>query len=101
MKTSTSSSCDPHGNGAVTVCSADGSVRFSLQRTPGGLFVQRTLQGGGKAKVLQSTRFLSAGEFRRWCEADAIRFDHPLMSSRLVRHADELFTQDCSATDAG
>jgi len=55
----------------------------------------------GAARVVQTSKFTNASEFRRWCEADASRFDYPLLSARLVHHADELFS-DCDATpDAG
>jgi len=86
---------------AVTMRSADGVVAVSLQRTCNGIFVQRALQRRGAARVVQTSKFTNASEFRRWCEADASRFDYPLLSARLVHHADELFS-DCDATpDAG
>ncbi|EHR71244.1 hypothetical protein BurJ1DRAFT_2411 [Burkholderiales bacterium JOSHI_001] len=92
-----------NGKGKVlqTVHSADGMVRFSLQRTSAGLYVQRAFSRNGKGKVLQSARFASADDFRRWCAADTIRFDDPLMSLRLVRHADELFADTSTVINAG
>lgn len=101
MKTNPSSNSDPSEGGVVTVHSADGMVRFSLQRTSAGLYVQRAFSRNGKGKVLQSARFASADDFRRWCAADTIRFDDPLMSLRLVRHADELFADTSTVINAG
>ena len=79
MKTILESQAEGEPPGIVTLRSADGAGKRSLTRH-------------GAARVMQAATFHTLLEFRRWCDADAIRFDDPLMSARLVRHGDELFS---------
>jgi hypothetical protein len=52
------------------------------------LFVERVEQRKPGARVVQSTLFRDAAAFTRWCEADAVRFDYPMIYVRLKRHGD-------------
>lgn len=85
----------------VAVCSADGLVTVSLQRALDGVFVRRTLLRGGGARVIQTARFNTAQEFHRWCEADAARFNDPLLSAKVVRYGIELFREIDAAACIG
>ena len=101
MKTNFAAWASRDSPNALTLRSADGVVAVSLQRTRGGVFVQRALQRHGTARVVQAANFNTSVDFRRWCEADAARFDYPLLSAKLVRHADELFNHHDAMPDAG
>lgn len=85
----------------VAVRSADGTVSVSLQLTTDGVFVRRTLRRCGAARVVQAVRFCTAQDFQRWCEADAARFNDPLLSAKVVRHGIELFRQTDAAACTG
>jgi hypothetical protein len=50
---------------------------------------------------VQAVVFASASQFRRWCDADALRFEYPLVARSLIRHADELFNSRALADIAG
>lgn len=91
MKTGFAPWVDGELPGAITLQSSDGVVTVRLQWTAGGIFVQRSLRRRGAAHIMQAARFSTARAFHRWCQADAVRFDDPLLSARLVRHGDELF----------
>ena len=100
MKTGSAPWIDGELPGAITLRSGDGAVTVSIQWTSGGVFVQRCLRRRGAAHVIQAARFGSAQAFHRWCEADAVRFDDPLLSARLVRHGDDLFRASDAANSA-
>lgn len=76
--------------------SSDGSVIVSLQRAGQGVFIERITHRPGAARVTHATVFSSPKQLRRWCDADAMRFEHPLVLQDLMRHAEELF----DSTDA-
>jgi hypothetical protein len=78
-----------HDNGdAISVCSDDGVLAFHLSPCEGGLFVERIEQRQRQARVMQSTVFRSARAFDRWCDADAVRFDYPVVYMKLKRNGD-------------
>lgn len=74
-----------------TVASGDGSVTYTLTRTSSGLLVERVQQRFGGARIVQTALFTDAEVFHRWCAADSIRFDHPLVYANLRRAGDALF----------
>jgi hypothetical protein len=78
---------------ARTLC-ADGrrgEVRFFLQRVAGGLYVEREDIPRRGLRTQQSVQFADAEHFRRWCDNDPIRFEHPLLHVNLKRDADDLW----------
>lgn len=101
MKTGTAPWINRELPGAITLRSVDGAVTVSIQWTTSGVFVQRCLRRRGAARVMQAARFSTAQAFHRWCQADAVRFDDPLLSARLVRHGDDLFRASHAANSAG
>ena len=101
MKTSFAAWTSRDSPNTLTLRSADGVIAVSLQRTRNGVFVQRALQRHGTARVVQAATFNTSDDFRRWCAADAARFDYPLLSAKLARHADELFNRHDAMPNAG
>lgn len=86
---------------AFSVRSDDGVVAVALQRTSGGVFVERVIQRPGIARVVQAFVFPDAGSFHRWCDADMARFEYPLLHSRLGRYADRLFDSQVAEQTSG
>ena len=68
-----------------------GEVRFFLQRVAGGLYVEREEIPRRGLRTQQSVEFSGAEHFKRWCDNDPIRFEHPLLHVNLKRDADELW----------
>jgi hypothetical protein len=68
-----------------------GEVRFFLQRVAGGLYVEREEIPRRGLRTQQSVQFADAEHFKRWCDSDPIRFEHPLLHVSLKRDADELW----------
>lgn len=75
-------------NADVSLRTDDGALEFHLSAANGGLFVERVDQRDPTARVVQSTLFRDAAAFTRWCEADAVRFDYPIIYVSLKRHGD-------------
>lgn len=81
----------PELDGVVVVRSNDGAVAFELRPTSSGLCVQRERrQRDGRARLVQTALFREADCFIRWCEADSIRFDYPIVSSEVKREGHAL-----------
>lgn len=91
----------PDRRDARTVRSDDGAVVVTMQCTPEGMFVERTIQRPGMSRVVQAVVFGTADQFRRWCDADQARFDYPLLYSSLARNADAIFSGSTDAASAG
>lgn len=73
--------------GVESVCSDDGALEFRLSSCEAGLFVERVEHRSQRARVVQSAIFNSARAFERWCDADAVRFDYPVLYVTLKRNA--------------
>ena len=73
-----------------TVRSDDGTVSFTLASTASGLFVERVQLRRGTARVVQSALFPDERSFKRWCEADPVKFEYPLVYMCLRRDGDAL-----------
>lgn len=86
MKTSRKSTCSPEQGTGVTLRSHDGAVCFRLRATPAGLWVQRDRRHAEtRARLVQSVVFADRAGFVRWCEADSIRFDYPVVFQEVRR----------------
>ncbi len=81
----------PASNTGIVLTSDDGSVSFLVTHQTHGLFIERTQRGLVGAQLSQSFLFEDLAAFIRWCEADATRFDQPLLYGRLRRQGDEHF----------
>lgn len=86
---------------ALTLRSTDGALAVTMRWTACGLFVERVLQRPKAARVVQAVVFDTPQSFQRWCNADAARFVYPLLYSKLVREAGQLFANHADAQAAG
>lgn len=87
--------------GAHTVRSDDGVLRLDLRLVGAGLYMQRELHRPRAGRVTQANIFASRDAFRRWCDADSLRFQYPIVHARLMRVADQLFDAHDTAYAAG
>jgi hypothetical protein len=90
MKTSRPPSQLWRRHGGVCVRSDDGVLEFRLASCTTGLFVERVEQRDHQARIVQSTIFSDAMAFDRWCDADTVRFDYPMLYVALKRNADNV-----------
>ncbi|MFO1219660.1 MAG: hypothetical protein U1E89_14935 [Burkholderiaceae bacterium] len=74
--------------GALRLRTEDGALVFVLRPAASGLVVERTQRRPLGACFVQSFLFTDHDGFRRWCEADAVRFDEPVLYDRLRREGD-------------
>lgn len=73
------------GEAAIRLRTEDGAVTFVLRPATCGLVVERTQRRPLGACFMQSLLFTDRVGFDRWCEADTIRFDEPVVYDRLRR----------------
>ena len=71
--------------------SDDGLIEFRLAPAARGVFVERVQRRPGTARTVQATVFTDDSSFSRWCDADAMRFDYPLIYVALKRNGHALF----------
>lgn len=83
-------SCEAPG---VRLRSDDGAFAFALESTEHGVFVVREQIAQDSARVAQSALFPDWRSFLRWCEADPVRFKHPVSYVELKRIGERLFQQ--------
>lgn len=76
--------------GEFILSTEDGVLAFSLRTSYAGLYVERTQRHPLGARLVQSMIFDGSEAFMRWCGADPVRFDDPLLFGRLRRQGDEL-----------
>ena len=69
----------------------EGDIRFYLERVAGGLYVEREEIPRRGLQTSQSAHFNDADSFRRWCDDDPVRFEHPVLHVQLKRDADDLW----------
>lgn len=91
----------PGSAGAHTVRSDDGTLRFDLRRVDAGLYMQREWRLPRAGRVTQASIFASRDAFNRWCEADPLRFEYPMVHATLLRAAGRLFDDHDIACAAG
>ena len=82
--------CRPRG---TTLRSDDGVIEFTLSPTSHGVFVERVQLRPGTARTVHSTLFYDERSFERWCDADAVRFEYPVVYINLKRDGDAFFRQ--------
>lgn len=75
----------------LTVVSPDGEVAFSLSIVGDRLFVQRTHRKEAGVVAVQCLLITELEDFRRWCEVEPTRFDHPVVFDRVRRFGNEVF----------
>lgn len=72
------------------LASPDGSVVFTLAPKGSRLFVQRMQRRTDRLVAVQCLLIRSADEFRRWCDVEPMRFEHPVVFDQLRRYGDEV-----------
>jgi hypothetical protein len=73
------------------LASPDGLVAFKLEAKGSRLFVQRTQRRADQLVAVQCLLICNVDDFRRWCDVEPIRFEHPVVFDRLRRYGDEVF----------
>ena len=94
MSTKQSAPSAPRRSGSQTVRSEDGTVAFTLFRAAKGVFVERVQLRQGQGRVVHSAIFTDDSSFDRWCDADPVRFEYPLVHVNLKRHGNALLHRD-------
>lgn len=82
---------DPAAGEDAGLASEDGAVSFVVTGTTGGLYIERTQRRPLGAQLVQAMVFDDTAAFKRWCDADPIRFDYPVLHGRLRRQGDDYF----------
>lgn len=86
MKNSIRKTSPREGGKGIVVQSDDGAVRFRLQTTHIGLWVERVRRRDDhQARLVQSVVFSNTIGFSRWCDADLVRFDYPIVFLNIKR----------------
>ncbi|MCV2367012.1 hypothetical protein [Roseateles oligotrophus] len=79
----------PGGQFALT--SEDGSIRFLLQASAAGLYLERHQQVSPTEQYALCMIFETSELFARWCDSEPIRFEHPVLYSQLRRQGEDMF----------
>lgn len=79
--------------GAVELRSEDRSLAFELKPVGARLFIQRTNRASAGSLAVQCMLLKGHEQFRRWCESEPARFDHPVLFNRLRRYGDEVLAR--------
>ena len=73
--------------------SEDGAVSFVVIAGGAGLCVERTQRRPLGSQLVQAIVFGDVAAFMRWCDADVVRFDYPVLHRRLRNQGHEYFAQ--------
>jgi hypothetical protein len=69
----------------------DGALSFRVQPVDGVLYMERICRRPLGTMLVQAVVFNNAEEFRRWSDAEPLRFLFPVLHQRLCRFARECF----------
>ena len=101
MKTLLKSATQVEPEGLVVVKSDDELVSYRLQPTQLGLCVQRERRRAREhTRLVQTAVFEDRACFLRWCEADSVRFDYPIVFAALTREGTALLESQEPTTSA-
>jgi hypothetical protein len=78
----------------TTLRSPDGAVVFTMSPAPGGICVDRAQERPRLGCIILKAVFTDAVEFTRWCDADPVRFDYPLLHVNVKRHGQAMLQAD-------
>lgn len=99
-KTKASSAACESARDGVVLRSDDGRLFYWLRATRAGLWVQRDRRRlDSRARLVQSHLFETPTAFARWCDADSVRFDYPVIFTRLHREGHALLTPEHHGTE--
>jgi hypothetical protein len=76
------------------VSSHDGVVRFLLERLATGVRVEREEVRPSGSRVTHSVLLANAFAFERFCSADPLRFEYPLIYQQIRREFHDLSSAD-------
>ena len=94
MKKPLSPASPSDATGGIVVASDDGALSYRLRRTRLGLFVQRERRHPKAGALLVHTAvFKDPASFLRWCDADVVRFEYPLVFSTIRREGGTLLQE--------
>lgn len=79
----------PHAG--LRLCTADGSLSYLLRGAGRSLFIERTQRRPLGTHMVHAAVFCSREDFRRWCDAEPLRFEEPHLHQRLLRQGEEFF----------
>lgn len=68
-----------------SLTSCDGSVTFTLQKTPQGLLVHREQMQPVGQRLVQTLIFTTLFTFDRWCSVEPMRFEDAVLYQQLLR----------------
>lgn len=93
------SSSKPHANsthagssaGTLILASQHAGVGFVLRPTRAGLLIERTQRHALGAQLVQTMVLADAASFERWCAAEPLRFDDPVLYEQLCRAGHDRF----------
>lgn len=75
----------------VRLTTADAAVSFTLRTLGHELLVERTQRRPLGTHLMQAMLFSALADFLRWCDAEPLRFEEPLLHQHLQRHGEECF----------
>jgi hypothetical protein len=78
------------GRDVTTLRSGDGVIEFHLVPTDHGVFVER-VRTVLDTRVVQAVHFADDAKFSRWCDADSVRFEYPMVHVKLKTNGAALF----------
>ncbi len=90
----------PDARSECDLLSPDGRLRVTLRLCAGGVYLERCHALALSGRIVQGLLFVDEDEFIFWCDADAARFEYPLMCSNVRRAGCELFQRLPCATNS-
>ena len=76
---------------STRLSTADAALSYVLQGNGDALYVERTQRRPLGTVLIQSVVFSTQADFARWCDAEPLRFQDPVLHQRLRRHGEEFF----------
>ena len=73
------------------LCSDDGVPAMHVEPAETGLFLEMTYAHPSMAVIVMAMLFDDADRFGAWCDADAVRFNYPMLLHNLKRDGSALF----------
>lgn len=78
-------------NAGPRLGTADGALSYLLRPSGPHLFVERTQRRPLGTHLVHAIVFTGREDFRRWCDAEPLRFEEPHLHQRLLRQGEEIF----------
>ena len=85
MRQDSSHPVSQHEQTTLSETSAEGSLAFTLMARASGLHVERLRQRADKGRATHNMSFATEASFVKWCMADRLQFEYPLLYAKLRR----------------